>query len=330
MQDLSPNNPAGCQDRFIFDLNDNRIWNINGFIKFLVDNQGRVIDIEIPEGVALDSIGIYDLLDLFSFKSVTIRSFNLVQQSHPVYKLNFHPLAFKYFIVSPNTDYSQYHGWSGKYMFGAFYNRPTWSRIGLAAYLHTNHSDKTLLNFRYDPDNTDIRNTFELDQLFQIDPKSLEYFGHLIPALPLQVEPVDGYTIGVSTKEHTDQLSEFYTDFLIDIVSETFVRGRCFYPTEKTVRPMLMKKPFIHMGPKCFLIHLRQMGFRTFGDFWSEDYDGYGMDQRYKYILKLIDTLAAKSKQELQDMYARMQPILEHNYQLLLTKQFTREITYVE
>jgi hypothetical protein len=330
MQDISPNNPAGCQDRFSFDLNDNRIWNINEFIKFLVDNQGRVIDIEIPEGVALDSIGIYNLLDLFSFKSVTIRTFNLVQQPHPVYKLNFHPLAFKYFIVSPNTDYNQYHSWSGKYTFGTFYNRPTWSRIGLAAYLHTHHCDKTLLNFRYNPEDTDIRNTFELDQLFQIDPKSLEYFGQLMPVLPLQVEPVDGYTINASTKEHTEQLSEFYRDFFIDIVSETFVRGRCFYPTEKTVRPMLMKKPFIHMGPKCFLIHLRQMGFRTFGDFWSEDYDGYGMDQRYKYILELIDTLAAKSKQELQDMYARMQPILEHNYRLLLTKQFTREITYVE
>ena len=93
---------------------------------------------------------------------------------------------------------------------------------------------------------------------------------------------------------------------------------------------MLMKKPFIHMGPKCFLIHLRQMGFQTFNEFWSEDYDGHGMGQRYEYILELINTLAAKSKEELQDMYVRMQPILEHNYQLLLTKQFTKEITYVE
>jgi hypothetical protein len=330
MQKYSPDNPAGCRDRFSFDLNDSQIWNINEFIKFLVDNQGRVIDLEIPEGVALDSIGIYDLLDLFSFKSVTIRTFNIVQKPHPVYKLNFHPIAFRYFNVLPNTDYSLYHTWTRKYTFGAFYNRPTWSRIGLAAYLYNQHRDKTMLNFRYSPTDLDKRNTFELEQLFQIDPKSIEYFGQLIPALPLQVEPVDRYTIGVSTKEHTEQLSEFYPDFLIDIVSETFVRGRCFYPTEKTVRPMLMKKPFIHMGPKCFLIHLRQMGFQTFHEFWSEDYDGYDMDQRYKHILELINMLASKSKEELQDMYQRMQSVLDHNYQLLITKQFTREITYVE
>lgn len=330
MIDNSINNPNGCQGRFSFDLNDSRIWNVNEFIKFLVDHQGQVIDVEIPEGVALDSIGIYDLLDLFKFKSVTLRTFNIVQQPHDTYKINLHPLAFRYFNVSPNTDYGQYHSWSGRCVFGAFYNRPTWSRIGLASYLYAQHRDRTLLNFRYDPAIGEDRKIFELDQLFQIDGRALEYFGQLIPHLPLQVEPVDGYTIGVSTSEHTNQLSEFYRDFFVDIVSETFVRGRCFYPTEKTVRPMLMKKPFIHMGPKCFLIHLRQMGFRTFHEFWDEDYDGYGMEQRYHRILKLINNISAKSADELQDMYGRMRSILDHNYNLLITKTFTRNITYVE
>lgn len=237
MQHYSPNNPGGCQHRFSFDLNDSRIWNLNEFIKFLVDNQGQVIDIEIPEGVALDSIGIYDLLDLFSFKSVTIRTFNIVQQPHTRYKLNFHPLAFRYFNISPATDYKQYHSWSGQHVFGAFYNRPTWSRIGLAAHLHAQHKNKTMLNFRYDPSNSEDRKIFELDQLFQIDARSLEYFGQLIPALPLTVEHADGYTIGASTKEHTEQLSEFYREFLIDIVSETFIKGRCFYPQKKLSDP---------------------------------------------------------------------------------------------
>ena len=330
MIDNSINNPNGCQDRFSFDLNDSRIWNVNEFIKFLVDHQGQVIDVEIPEGVALDSIGIYDLLDLFKFRSVTLRTFNIVQRPHDTYKLDIHPLAYRYFNVSPNTDYGQCHSWSGRCVFGAFYNRPTWSRIGLASYLYARHKNQTMLNFRYDPAIGEDRKIFELDQLFQIDGRALEYFGQLIPHLPLQVEPVDGYTIGVSTSEHTNQLSEFYRDFFVDIVSETFVRGRCFYPTEKTVRPMLMKKPFIHMGPKCFLIHLRQMGFRTFHEFWDEDYDGYGMEQRYHRILKLINNISAKSADELQDMYGRMRSILDHNYNLLITKTFTRNITYVE
>ena len=93
---------------------------------------------------------------------------------------------------------------------------------------------------------------------------------------------------------------------------------------------MLLKKPFIMMASQNFLIYLRQMGFRTFSDFWSEDYDGIPTAARYKQILDLIDSLAAKSTDELQDMYQRMQPILDHNYELLKSDQFSRKITYVE
>jgi hypothetical protein len=145
------------------------------------------------------------------------------------------------------------------------------------------------------------------------------------------LEKQDGYTPGQQdTSGFTDQLLDFYPDILVDVVAESYTSGDTFCPTEKTFRPMLMKKPFIHMGPKCFLIHLRQMGFRTFHNFWDEDYDGHGMDQRYHRILKLIDDISAKSADELNDMYIRMQPILDHNYNLLIEKKFTKNITYVE
>jgi hypothetical protein len=125
-------------------------------------------------------------------------------------------------------------------------------------------------------------------------------------------------------------LAEFYPDLLIDIVAESFVQGRTFYATEKTVIPMLLKKPFVVMGPKCFLIHLRQMGFRTFYEFWDEDYDGYEPQQKYLMILKLLDTLSKKSIPELEQMYRDMQPILDHNYDLLINKNYTTVIDYVD
>jgi hypothetical protein len=134
----------------------------------------------------------------------------------------------------------------------------------------------------------------------------------------------------VLPKKFTDQVAEFYPDFLIELVAETFCTGRTFFPTEKTTKPMLLQKPFIIMGPKCFLIHLRQMGFRTFHDFWDEDYDGHEGLHRYVRILKLIEDLANKSVNELEDMYQAMQPILEHNYQLLLERSYTTQIEYVE
>ena len=72
------------------------------------------------------------------------------------------------------------------------------------------------------------------------------------------------------------------------------------------------------------------MGFKTFWEFWDEEYDGYGMGQRYQKILTIINEVSKKSTVELQQMYAAMQPILDHNYNLLLEKQFSKTITYVD
>jgi hypothetical protein len=323
-------NLNGVNGRLALDLNDNVIWNKQELVAFLAKHQGGVIDLEIAEGACLRSLGLFDLLDAFNFRSITIRSFNLVQEPYRNYKLQGHALSFRYFNVPPEVDYTPYHQWTGKHIFGALYNRPTWSRIGLASHLQVNHSAATSLNFRFNPHDPDQRGVFELDQLFAVHPESIANFGKIYSQLPVQLEEQDSYTMGGTAKSHTDQLAQFYSDFLIDVVAETFLKGRSFYPTEKTTRPMLLKKPFILMGPKCFLIHLRQMGFKTFHDFWDEDYDGYGMKQRYTQILDLIDSIAKKTETELQYMYKQMQPILEHNHQLLLTKQFTREITYVE
>lgn len=324
------NDPHAEVGRFVLDVNDSVIWNRQELFEFLVKHQGKVVDLEISEGPCLRSIGLFDLLDPFSFKSITIRTFNIIQEPWKDYKIHGRTMSYQYFNVPPNLDYTPYHQWNGEHTFGAFYNRPTWSRIGLAAFLQKYHQIQTTLNFRFNPHDMDQRPMFELDRLFNIDAESVKNFTDVYHTFPQLLEEADGYTPGVTTTAHTDQLSQFYPNFLIDVVAETFISGRSFYPTEKTTRPMLMKKPFIIMGPKCFLIHLRQMGFKTFHDFWDEDYDGYSPDIRYLKILELINSISTKSKEELVELYNRMQPILDHNYNLLMTKTFTKDIVYVD
>ena len=92
---------------------------------------------------------------------------------------------------------------------------------------------------------------------------------------------------------------------------------------------MWLKKPFIVFASKNYLCYLRQMGFRTFADFWSEDYDGYEGRERFIKILQLIDSISKKSKTELNAMYWDMQYTLDHNYNLLLTQNYQNNITYI-
>lgn len=315
-------------NQFVLDLNDQTIWNFYEFIEFLTANQGQRIMIEVQEGPCLETLGVYKLLDKFSFESVLIFTHNLLE-SHPNYNIVKHKKSFQYFDVPTDTNYTQYHTWNRTKTFGVFYNRPTWSRIGLASYMCKNYLDSTLLNFRFNPHDVDQRPMFELEKLFTVDPGSIENFASCYKVFPCQVEQQDGCTVGDTTVNHTNQLVEYYSNFFIDIVAETFINGTAFYPTEKTVRPMLLKKPFIIMGPKCYLIYLRQMGFRTFHNFWNEDYDGYSPEDRYLKILQLIDHLASKPVAELAEMYREMQTILEHNYNLLTTQSYSKVINYV-
>ena len=317
------------------------IWNQKEFIQFLVDNVDQAITISTNlEGPCLSSCGVYQLLEQFNYKQVTIKTSNYLEQ-HPVYRIEFE-LPFAFFqVVSepfsldplPEPDYSNYHHWNQKKLFGCFYNRPLWHRIGLAAILQHDHGEQTLLNIRCNPTNQDQRQLFEINELFVNNPDSFVKFAKVVNTWPRQVETVDSYTVKAygyfSTLVHTDQLVNYYPNFLIDIVGETWITGRTFFLTEKTIRPMLLKKPMIVMGSAGTLMYLRRMGFKTFWEFWDEDYDGYSDQDRYNKIIELINNIAAKSYSELEDMYQRMQPILEHNHNLLLKhsykEQFDRE-----
>lgn len=312
---------------------DSFIWNKLDLLKFLENNQHQNIFISTrQEGCCLKSIGLYDILDLFEFKSVTIESNNIFEK-HDKYKI----VGSKFFKFFEITDsYTQYHYWNQKKIFGAFYNRPIWHRIGLASELQYEYDNNSLINFRSNPHDDDARQFFELQRLFEVSPNSVKKFFQIANKFPIQLEPVDGYTVGATTKQHTDQLCQFYPDIFVDIVAETFVNGETFFVTEKTVRPILLKKPFIVMGPKNFLIHLRQMGFKTFHDFWDEDYDGFDnrfrrqANFKYTKILQVIEFLNSKSKNELEDMYSSMKDILDHNYNLLITQTYNKNLSYVK
>ena len=85
----------------------------------------------------------------------------------------------------------------------------------------------------------------------------------------------------------------------------------------------------IVMGSQDSLGYLRQMGFKTFNDFWDEDYDGVAEQNRYQKILDLIDHIAQQPIDKLADIYQQMQPILDHNYNLLMSQGYKKTITKI-
>ena len=304
------------------------VWNRAEFVQFLVGHQGQEIVVNThKEGVCLESAGVYQLLETFGFRNVKIETNNPLEQ-HTHYQIQIvDPQSF--FRVNRNNTYSQYHLWNKNKVFGALYSRPLWHRIGLAAEMQSKHQDISLIGFRSNPVDPDQQQLFEIQQLFEQAPQSLEKFCQVKHTWPRQFESTDSSTLGKNTNGQTDQVAVLYPEFLIDLVAETWTQGRCFFPTEKTVRPMLLKKPMIVMGSRDYLDYLHQMGFRTFNDFWDESYDGYADGIRYAKILQLIQSLAELNIDELESMYQDMQSILDHNHNLLMTQTYSTDVSYI-
>jgi hypothetical protein len=307
---------------------DNFIWNQKELIKFLAENQQKHIKISLnAEGPDCQILGLYNLLDNFNFESVNIITANILE-AHNKYKITHSPVL-RWAYVREHIE-SKYHIWNQNKIFCAYYGRPLWHRIGLVSYLKTYHDSIAYVNLRGDYNSDNSRKLFELAELFYNAPEQMNNFASIANQLPFIIETQDSYSPGEQdTTGFTKQLLDFYGNILIDVVAETFTSGKTFFPTEKTFRPMLMKKPFILMGPINNLIYLRQMGFKTFYEYWDEDYDGFSPRLKFQKIIQLINNISKKSKSELCAMYQDMQHILDHNYNLLVSKKYIKQITLV-
>jgi hypothetical protein len=314
---------------FVIHGTNDKLWNLQELIGYLNKNQHQHVSLRInPEAVCLETLGVYRLLDNFEFKQVDIHTENPLEL-HDRYNIIIQ--TDKSWLTKKQKIDAAFHTWNTKKIFFCLFARPTAARLGIASYLYKKFNSNSHIHFSatLNPDNL---SQYRLDKLLEYDTTSISRAGDLINDLPLLLAPSDRYT-ATNGYYYDDKLTNFYQDILIDLVVESHVTGNTFYPTEKTVRPMWLKKPFIIFASKDYLDYLHQLGFKTFqtptSDFWSEDYDGYEGRERYVRILALIDELSKKSKEELQEMYQAMQPILDHNYNLLKTQSYNNVITKI-
>lgn len=302
-----------------------KIWNYNDLLNFLIANQHNSIDLTIePEAICLENLGLYNLLDKFNFEQVTINTRNPLEQ-HANYSIV--RMDDNFWFNKIETIDPELHVWNQNKIFYCLFGRPTASRLGLAGYLFSKHAVLSHLHFSAVTTDDELMQ-FELDKLLAYRPASIQEAGGMINQLPLLLSSPERYT-KYNGYDYTDPLTNLYQDIFVDVLSESHVTGNTFFPTEKTIRPMWLKKPFIVFASRNYLDYLHQMGFRTFNDCWSEEYDGYEGRDRFLKILELINTLANKSLIELQTMYWNMQYTLDHNYNLLLNQNYNTNITYI-
>lgn len=193
--------------------------------------------------------------------------------------------------------------------FMLFVGNHRWPRFILAEHMHRYHQQDTYLTYWH--------KDFGTENLSEHLPSSrIDEFTQQLPIHIDTTEKIQKHHDGYINFTDTNALEEFYHKSFCDLVCETWHMGDTFLPTEKIARPLALKNPFIVYGPKHFLRNLRRLGFKTFGNYWSEDYDQCEGAERISLIKSQIDFLADKSIDQLQTMLSDMADVLEHNKQL--------------
>lgn len=177
---------------------------------------------------------------------------------------------------------------------------------------------------RTDPENVNItvESTFNPYYLadFNIGPDDLNNF---VSKLPLVL---DGETDTVKMcQDFYDINRPYYQNSLVSIVTETNFNANEVTLTEKSFKPSKEKHPFIIVGAPGSIQAFRDMGFKTFNEFWDENYDNIpDPRQRMTAILKVLEYIGSWNDEQIRDFRRKVKPILDHNYETLKVRYSTK------
>ena len=115
-------------------------------------------------------------------------------------------------------------------------------------------------------------------------------------------EEIDLYNAGLFSDFSI--VIEAYYDFWIS--STPFI-------TEKTLRTIKTRKPFILIGQKNSLETFHEYGYKSFHPYIDESYDDHTKDLRAVSALSEILKLLDKSDSEMKEMNLALQPVFDHN-----------------
>lgn len=117
----------------------------------------------------------------------------------------------------------------------------------------------------------------------------------------------------------------------LHIVTETVFHYPSTFVSEKTIKPIANKRPFIIVGPKGSLKNLHELGFKTFNDYWDESYDL--IDNPEQRLLAILDTtkeICKHSINDLRDLCKRMEYVLNYNFEYYLNNFKINELAKLE
>lgn len=116
---------------------------------------------------------------------------------------------------------------------------------------------------------------------------------------------------------------EYCNKSFLFLNTETYCGDDRMFLTEKTFKPMRLGMPFMTIANVGTLDYLKELGFRTFGNWFDESYDTeLDLDKRIAIIMNELKRLSTLGHDKIFSMRDEMKPILEHNKRLVEEKTY--------
>jgi len=137
----------------------------------------------------------------------------------------------------------------------------------------------------------------------------LEIFSNQIPSFKNFVEPD-------STNYNQINALPLQRAFCY-ISNETMFNSQSRFTSEKSFKPFYSMRPMISFGSPGVLQKLRDYGFKTWNQYWSEDYDDISDHaRRFQEVAGLIQQISEIPTERCRSMLLDMEPMLRHNRDL--------------
>ena len=103
---------------------------------------------------------------------------------------------------------------------------------------------------------------------------------------------------------------------LLYVVTETVFDYPYPYISEKTWTPILNRRPFVILGACGTLARLKDMGFKTFAEFWDESYDSeLDCSKRMKKVAAICQQICSMSVADFDKLCNNILDTVEYNFQ---------------
>lgn len=198
-------------------------------------------------------------------------------------------------------------------------------RLQLALCLEKNNVvDRSYISFaKDDPENPTYSvlgalDTYKNNTNLQLNNEIVERFKQRLPLVLDGQDNTNKMCEDSNNDGEWNATRRFYQNSLISIITETNFDLPELTLTEKSFKPIKEKHPFIILGVPGALKAMREMGFKTFSEFWDESYDTQESPEvRMMQVSFITEQISKWTPEQILDFKRRVKPILEHNYNQL-------------